>query len=290
MARVTTFTGWSGASDADFRAFVGEYLDMLEDAGLVRTADTGQINVSTITRSSSYTAPAVFRFNDALQATAPLFIIVSFQCNTSEQCRVSVTLCTATNGAGVASGVVATGDVGTSIKPGTASYHSLATHSDGCAAMVWKIKGGVNTYFNVPGSFIAARSVDNTGAPTADGAMLICGGAVSLGSYGSFRTMRFDLNLVTDPVQTQFLGIIPGGIADSRVSWATQAFLTWMMLPKQTPMTALCAFVEGEVPMLEQVELALVGTTPRNYINVGNAFAKIVHHNGNTDTAILWED
>ena len=68
-------------SDANFRAW-GSYVSaQLAAMGLVQTADTGQINWATVTNPgaiNTYSGYEIWRFADALQATAPVYIKIQY--------------------------------------------------------------------------------------------------------------------------------------------------------------------------------------------------------------------
>lgn len=100
----------SNDTDADFRAWVSAFIQGWKAAGLVQTADTGQINVTTIARPVALgdVGYAIFRFDDDLQATAPIFIKISFGSNSAQGTspRVMLSVGKTTNGAGVLAGVL----------------------------------------------------------------------------------------------------------------------------------------------------------------------------------------
>lgn len=92
------------ANDADHRAFAQAIHDMLIAAGATQTADTGQANLATITRPAvgAVSGYEMFRFNDAEQATLPIFVKVEY--GTGNQPTIPglrVTASYGTNGAGV---------------------------------------------------------------------------------------------------------------------------------------------------------------------------------------------
>lgn len=74
------------ANDTDYRASVSDLINRLTAAGLVQTADAGQINPATVlkpTNTGQYRGYAMFRFNDALQGTKPIFIKIEWVSATS---------------------------------------------------------------------------------------------------------------------------------------------------------------------------------------------------------------
>ena len=105
-----TFT-FDTDTDAHFRAWGLGISTAFAACGLVQTTDTGQINWSTVTRTGPTSSGQqisgyeIWRFNDSLQATKPVFIKVEYGLNVFSAgsaripCVITSTA-TATNGAG----------------------------------------------------------------------------------------------------------------------------------------------------------------------------------------------
>lgn len=92
------------ANDADFRSWGSGIAAQLAAVGMVQTSDTGQINWGTVTRpaAGSLAGYEVWRFNDTLQASAPVFLRISYGTSSGAQDRPLLRIQTgiATNGAG----------------------------------------------------------------------------------------------------------------------------------------------------------------------------------------------
>lgn len=112
MARAMTSHQWNESNTvAPYLANRRPISDMLNSL-LVKTADTGQVNWATITTvpplSPTLRDFEVFRLDDALQATAPIFIRVdytNFQNGVERFASMQFTVGTATDGAGNLRGV-----------------------------------------------------------------------------------------------------------------------------------------------------------------------------------------
>jgi hypothetical protein len=68
-------------TDAEFRNWGGGFAAALAAVGMVKTADTGQINWATVLKPASGNTQQgyeIWRFNDTLQATAPIFLRVGY--------------------------------------------------------------------------------------------------------------------------------------------------------------------------------------------------------------------
>lgn len=100
------------ATDADFRQWGQGLSAQFAAIGLVKTADTGQIDWSTVLKPSAASqirGYEIWRFNDVLQATAPVFIKMEFGSSaTATWPALSPTIGTGTNGAGTLTGQIGT--------------------------------------------------------------------------------------------------------------------------------------------------------------------------------------
>lgn len=102
-----TTTNHLVTDDPTFRAWGQAIHDQLIAAGLTQTSDTGQINLATVARpaTSSYGGYEIFRFNDAKQATEPLFIKFEYgQASSANRPMLKCHTGTGTDGAGTLTG------------------------------------------------------------------------------------------------------------------------------------------------------------------------------------------
>ena len=178
------------SNDADFRAWGSGLAAQLAAMGLVKTTDTGQIDWATVLRPgvSTYAGYEIWRFNDALQATKPVFIKMEYGGSaTVDRPNLRVTVGTGTNGAGTLTGQVGTTRVlaptasktaGTSLpsySSGSTSRLNLATNLDSASAQF------------TMGLFIErTKSVD--GANTGDGIVTF---GISGNTNGNYQVIPF---------------------------------------------------------------------------------------------------
>lgn len=165
------------SNDADFRSWGSGIAAQLAAVGLVQTADTGQVNWSTVTRPSAATDGGyeIWRFNDALQATLPIYIRIDFGvAATQDRPRLKFTVGTGSNGSGTINGQAGTAVTGTNTSSKTAgvTLPSYCSHTAGQFALV---SGVDNASPNYTHSAIIERSHDATGAATADGILTAIG-------------------------------------------------------------------------------------------------------------------
>ena len=99
-------------TDATFRTWGTGVAAQLTACGLTQTADTGQINWTTVLKpgaASTMMGFEIYRFSDSLQATAPVFIKIEYGSGTAAtHPGFYVQIGSATNGAGALSGQLST--------------------------------------------------------------------------------------------------------------------------------------------------------------------------------------
>jgi hypothetical protein len=110
MAAVTMDLVLSNSTDATFRGWGKAISDRLAAFGSVKTADTGQIDWTTVltpNTSSQMRGYEVWRMADALQAQAPVFMKIEYGSGgLTVAPGLAVTLATGSNGAGTLAGQV----------------------------------------------------------------------------------------------------------------------------------------------------------------------------------------
>jgi hypothetical protein len=98
------------SDDATFRVWGSGLAAQIAAMGLVQTSDTGQINWATVTRPAigALAGYEMWRFNDALQATKPVFIRLDYRISSGSVDRPALQprVGTATDGAGTLTGQV----------------------------------------------------------------------------------------------------------------------------------------------------------------------------------------
>lgn len=297
MTTSATFSVLDHTSDAGFRAWGAEFHGQLLACGLTLTADTGQINWTTVVRPAVNVQAGyeVWRFNDTLQSTTPVYLIFSFgTANAVANPKIWVTVCGATNGAGVAVGYnyqyqCGTGNYGTPPASTTSFYPSRFCYNAtlGFFGFVWKI-GGFNYSSSTNAayqSFFVFRSNNSAGAATGDTVNVLTSGGQQASTItsgaGVMSCMNFSQGTTypLTPTLGQYWAFHPfmntSTIAGNQLAVDPVFFMT----PGVGISNSLSRGLISEIPMGSQVSLTLVGATAYNYIQVGCPF------NSNTTVA-----
>lgn len=164
---------WASSGDAAYQAWVQAIYDCITGSGLVQTADTGQLAVSPVVAtypgSSTYSGYWIFRFNDAAQSGAPIYIKVEpGRGNVTGSPWIKYTWGTGTDGAGTITGVVqaAVTNSASGWSPGTTTpvqFQACYHEATGC---FWFSAGAAT---GAGSNIMINRFLDSDGTPNAEG-------------------------------------------------------------------------------------------------------------------------
>lgn len=191
---VSSFT-----TDAKFRTWGSAVSASIVAGGLTATADTGQINWTTVTKPIATSTKAgyeIYRFNDTLQSTYPVYIRIDYGSNllaSGNSPATWVTVGTGTNGAGTITGVN-TGALSSYQFNGAASNTVAPIKSCTVAGFTFFLAGGSLLGSANGGTFAICRTCDSSGTLTSDGVLV----SYSSGSaVWSTSGLNFKLGTVT---------------------------------------------------------------------------------------------
>lgn len=264
-----TTTTWSTnayvSDTATFRAAGLEIKNALTTLGCVQTADTGQINWATVTYPgvNADGGYEVWRFNDALQGTAPIFFKITYGHHNNGSpayIRLNLQVGTGSNGTGTLTGTLSTLITATRVAtPSVGNFPSYGCMVNGNLTLALKLTSGGDGWFSI------CRAQDATGADVTTGAM------VAVRSINDNQSLHFTtINFVTpakvqDNVQS-YNSLRIGNIASSLSAGNNQAYLVWGAYPQPLVHIGICGFIEGEIAHGATFATALVGATSRTYL------------------------
>lgn len=294
MATLSWSTPADHTTTAGFRAWGSELSAKLQAAGLVQTADTGQINWTTVNLPATNTPGGyeIYRFNDALNATKPIYIKIEYGTGngTGRPC-IWITAGTGTNGAGTLSGASNRQTAYfANIADNTGSLDSYLCVKDGFVGLGWKYglctaQSNNRFYF----FFAVARTVDDTGAETGDGFFVLRRQAGVTAAGGTVvESVSY-----ADGVQASqngYYAMVPANVSSSAVGADKQVYKCYGILPRVRPIMQAAVVLNTEYPVGVTFTAALVGTTARTYLSLGDgANYAAVNRNAAYSDAILWE-
>jgi len=201
--RIDTLEIWfpdTTAGIASWRAWCQNLHTAIAAMGWVQTADTGQVNLATVARpgAGGYTAPEIWKSDDALSVTHPIYLKVEYGNQPGPAIRIQLGL-QGTNGAGglVGVSVSVANALSPSVTINASTFRNHYASGDG-GRFLWY--GPYSPSASGSVTFLIERTKDSQGAPTTDG--VVCGG--SAGSSYQEQVVRFG-------------GVVPGA-ADTALS------------------------------------------------------------------------
>lgn len=279
MTTATFSTVVDHSTDAAFRTWGLELnTQIASTVTMVQTADTGQVNWTTVTRAgvNAEAGYEIWKLNDALFGSAPVYFRIGYGTGgTTATPRLQITLGTGTNGAGTLTGTALTTarTINANLAPTSTAtaYASYACSTEGFFGLSWK-GGTSNTQNACRGSFTFQRSVDTAGAISVQGGMVIWGnGATS--AFTALQNLRFaaTANAYAAIVGTlgSFPCVIPGAVTSSTVGANFQAYLHFTALPDEIPLIGTCTALISEVAVASTFSVALVASVSHTYIQLG---------------------
>lgn len=308
MTTSTYSTTWAHVDSPSFRLWGSKLSAALQACGLLQTADTGQINWTTVAYSNTASFSSgyeIYQFTDELQATSPVFIRIDY--GTGNQPGVAtgspsiwVTVGTGTDGAGNLTGVVSTQEQITGlgsaqqISSNTLPYPTYISFNGSYLGVVHKLNGtnwpgdgytwsggvfmvgrGTNTAGQyVAGEVVFACSTPNNGPPPQ--AIVQCmntaNGLITTSSNGSFTCAWYS------PTSTSVNGS------------NFQVYPCWGAFNQVEPINWMLLGLNAEVGQGTTVLATPFGTTQHTYLMTGAAtYNWGINANSNYSILMLWE-
>lgn len=180
----TSFTeAPTNATDAQFRAWGSALSAALATVGMVKVATAGQIDWSTVaapTTNKTIQGFEIWRFNDDLQATHPIYVKLEYGSSfwSTAAPGLAVTIGKGASGADITDVLVAQTYVSdgtttaTQASSSTPMEHIVATCSGGACLVIVMCAADASVYGSPV--VIIERSRDNAGAATGDGLVFAC--------------------------------------------------------------------------------------------------------------------
>lgn len=169
MAIANFLSKASSQDNTVFRDWGSKLSAAIQDVGFVKTSDSGQINWATVNIVAGQMAGyEIFRFNDVLQATHPIFIKLEYGSVSGSYAGFRTTVGKATDGAGNLSGILhqaASCPNGT--QDSTTNFTSYVSSGDG-SMLVFSLWPQFNQSYSYWHKFVIERSRDANGNATGD--------------------------------------------------------------------------------------------------------------------------
>lgn len=178
MPVLTRSVTFDASTDALFRAFFQFWHDGFANGNWIQTSDTGQINLTTVTKPVAANTVAgyeVWRMDDALQATAPVFLKIEYGTGAANASTPGIwyTFGTGSDGSGTLTGTTTVRKQFVSPSNGGGTFTAMITSDTNRFAYVSNITTAAQTIFFY--MFTVERSKDGSGQDTAEALMILAG-------------------------------------------------------------------------------------------------------------------
>lgn len=256
-------TAGTPADDATWRTWATALSTVLRGCGLVKTADTGQVaDFSAAVRPAASTAAGyeIFRFNDAMQATAPLFLKVEYGTSvTPTRPAYWVTVGRGSDGAGAITGGLLARTQLSRGGDAPGQVDTFASHGEGWLTIAANAGGTADG--GVP--FLLDRVRDDAGVPTAEGFLAAWSVAGSISSLTAAYDGSWSDSSTSGPA-TLNASQLPGGTAQYKGEY--QAFPTFPILGYPRPASrSICMAGTADVAGGQQFSVPLGGAPNKTF-------------------------
>lgn len=275
------------ATAADFRTWGKAVSDAFAAVGLVKVPDTGTIDWAT-TPGPGATTPGgtgivagfeIWRFQDALQPTHPVFIKVEYgSIHHATFPGMWVTIGRGTDGAGNIAGVLAPrraaeGSTGTSGVAPT-SIEPIYVSSDGSSLAFSARIGAGSTAVRMP-AFVIERSRDHAGVATATGGVVLTEGAgmITAALTSSSSTYCAQMHAWTYAGDST-MGDVPAVLPD-QVNGAPVSASTSLAAGDKAPVFPFVVVVPNHAPWQVLAAVAVVASDAANGPFTANVLGRV---------------
>lgn len=321
MATSTLISTVQQSTNAQFRAWISDVISQLTAVGLTQTSDTGQINTSTVTIPSSASTSAgytIWKFNDTLQSTSPIFIKLEFGTGSSGTSNplMWATVGLGTNGAGTinSTGISTRLSLGGGLVPSSATnFTSRFCYNEtyGFLGFFWQIGAYGSSYPNAAlMALIVCRSTDTSGNSTGTAYQMIgyANDSLESNNYGYSVLYNYDANATYPSSASSAIWSVPTCNANWTAYWPCmvpsndssgnlQVVPTSMWYGTYQFNPNLIVGWESEISTGTTISTTVMGTAARTYLSVGvthpGGYAALTANGGATASqctlCMLWQ-
>lgn len=303
-----TTASWSDIlrhdSDATFRAWGSDYSAHLAAIGMVKTADTGQIDWATAIYaqgSSLHIGYEIWKFADTLQASSPIFVKLWYGSSSAATNKsfpaMFITVGTGSDGSGGLTGPV-TNEI--QLSPSNNSNWYVSTITVAMPSYFCHTEGFLGTAFRVGAwqssstgcSFAICRYCNSDGTPNGNG-FVVYGAARNVNGVGQYTCQVQSVRTASPETifgydtSGMYCMITHGQDTSVLPNSDFQVYTHWAPTKMSAPLNQLCTHIASELSQGTTFETTLLGSTPHTYISTGKGLGLGGATGGNI--AMLWE-
>ncbi|WLT30767.1 hypothetical protein [Geothrix sp. PMB-07] len=267
------------------RDWAGRLEALLTASGWIQTSDAGQTAASALvnaTASGQLLGYQIWRMNDALQASAPLFIKIEFLSTGSiTNPGMAFTIGTGSSGGGVITGVMVARTAPVNMGAGTAAFFIGSGDTNRLCFFLAGNTLSASLLFSIE------RTPDSAGADTSDGFLLL------IHENSSSSAVYVVNQLIRPSLLHQATSTALGAFAPSGSNWALGGNIGVCPIrffdgAPSNPCRNLLLYLDSDLVRRGTADVALYGTT-RKYMAIGSDSISSVVANGSSSLLIRYE-
>lgn len=272
-----------------FQSVVAAHRGMFAAIGLVRVPFTGEIDPSTVaapTTASTIQGYEIWRFNDALQATAPVYLKVGYgNAASATLYRMTVAVGSGHDGSGNLTGATPAAEV----YVGGASTTSYPTYVAGDSGRVL-----IRLWPTVFSSNMMLLSVERLpgadGLPSAEGVVVwSTGNSTSVTQAHCMRTSDGRVDSITTGYYRLLSSAPPLSSGASGTDVALYPARAWLDRRETRPLHSLLTYFQADLTPNNPVTVACWDGRSRTYLPLGTTTGGFSVAGGSQCAALLWE-
>lgn len=273
MTTNTNTAVFDNGSDAAFRAWIIDFHNLISGAGLIQTADTGQINTATVLRPAANTMAGYSVWK--LPGSDPLYFKFQFGCGTTNARPViQMQVGEGSNGTGTLTGQTSTNVTlsitNQDINSTVTLYTSYACVTNDYLGFIFKHNSKANN--GACGALAAVgKTVDNTGAATTLGYYKVYNpNDATTASVELMQCVRRQATAVTMNPSNRFTVDPTLNQTNSQDdSGNLQISMHWGTFKQVLPCLYSCTYRTSELGAVTTFNVAMIGATSHTYITCG---------------------
>jgi len=273
MAKTTYTETLLHDTDANFRSWATNLHNALIAVGLVQTSDTGQADFTTVARpSAGLYVYKIYRFNDALQSAAPVFLRVEYGTSATNGAGVRIGMGRGTDGAGnltVTFSNASNFSVGSSTASITAgnSARTWVCFKDGAFSLAWAADAtGVGSAFRYIHTMDRTR--DGAGVANDEGLYYAVGPSNWAQNMWTHGWLGLKTGQGSFGPTTNVSCWVPGNAGATTFSNKVQAFKHFTLPQLERTHLSPLTVVGSEIGNVAVIDVEIFGST-HQYLSLG---------------------
>lgn len=239
----------SNVDTTSFRAWGSAVNAALAAVGLVQTADTGQINWTTVTVPSASTDGGyeIWGLNDSLQSTVPFYLKLAYGSGNASYPRLMAGVGTGTSGAGALTGLYNSSLISSSnaYMSGHGDANTTSYFSSDASHLTMQLLGSISGTIYPLTTLVVDRTRNSDGTANGDGLYVY-----EQGNASTTSNYAYYISMGTKTVMSSYMPpvVVPIGLSSAASGGNVAVFPHQISLPKrESPALGCLTYFENDI-------------------------------------------